>query len=281
MDFKFKNDYLNHFTNELQHRVKNKNTRKNYIYEINKAFRNQEFDSIDQFDYEKLKDYFSKIKTKRSASALKCSLKHFSKVFTDFRYHVYERNFRKEVKKKSARRSKKWKSFKLSTALRKINSIGDKKLKLGYRTIFASGLRVEELSDLKKRDLLFKDGKLLVSVEDGKYGKKRVVETIKDSYLEKSLKEYTKMLKDDDRLFYKVDHIISKASENGFMSHDLRRAFSKIIFNSFYKKGDSDSKEKAISEVKKRLGHEKNTTTYKKYLSRKVDFDKTKWKSII
>jgi integrase len=277
MELRFKNDYLDIFKKHINSKIPNKNTRKNYIYEINKAFSNQEFNDIKDFDYIKLKNYVENIKGKRSASTLKHALREFSKVFEDFDYSSNRRFLVREIKNKTHKRLTRWDPFKISTAMRKVNSLRDKKLKLGYRTIFATGLRVEEVSNLRKKDIVFKDGKLFVFVERGKNNKQRMAEAIKDNYLENSLKEYIKLLKDDDRLFYKKDYIIEKAVDMKFMTHDLRRAFSKIIFNTVYKRGIKDSKNKAVNEVINRLGHEGETNTYKKYLSRDVDFSHTKW----
>jgi integrase len=79
---------------------------------------------------------------------------------------------------------------------------------------------------------------------------------------------------DYDRLFYSTGHLKNVATKKHFESHDLRRVFAKVLYKKVLKEKGRDG---AIKELQKQLGHEFNTTTYKKYLSRKIDFSKTKW----
>jgi integrase len=278
---KYKNDFLKIFKDELMKKIPNKNTRKNYIYEIEKAFKNQEFSNIHEFDYEKLKEYTINIENKRSASTLKCSLDLFSKTFNDFDFDRYKSFFEDQVSKKSSRRTTKWDKLELKKVMKKVNFISDDKKRLAYRAIMVTGLRVEELSNVKKKDITIKDGKLFVFVEMGKFGKPRTVEAIDDKYLKNELIKYLDCYGDDEKLFYSAGHMMNFATKKGFQCHDLRRVFSKVLFKEQMEqrgiKSREEIKNEAIDEVKKRLGHEKKSTTYKKYFSRKIDFKNTKW----
>jgi integrase/recombinase XerD len=254
--------------------VKNKNSRKTYIYELEKAFKNQEFSDLEQFDYQKLRDYVKTIKNKKSASNLKTALDKFSNVFSDFKYKENEKFLSEQVSNKSKRRLTKREKMNMSKTFKNINFMQNDKERLAFRTILDTGLRIDELSNLKKKDVKIEDGKLYVNVEKGKHNKKRVVEALGDEYLKKSLIEYIKKLNDEDKLFYSKGHLQNIATKKNFESHDLRRAFAKVL----YKKVLSEKgRNEAIKEVQKRLGHELYTTTYKKYLSRNIDFSKTKW----
>jgi S-adenosylmethionine hydrolase len=88
----------------MESEVENKNSRKTYIYELEKAFKNQEFSDLSQFNYEKLTDYTKKIKNKKSVSNLKTALDKFSNVFSDFKYKENENFFNEQISIKSRRR---------------------------------------------------------------------------------------------------------------------------------------------------------------------------------
>jgi integrase len=273
---RFKNDFLKEFRQDLENEIENKNTRKNYYYEIRKAFLKQEFSDVNDFDYEKLKKYFEQIKGKRSASTLKCALKLFSKKYPEFKFDENREFFEKHVSNKKNNRLTKWEELNWDKTSRRINSIKDKKLKLSYRLIFGAGLRVEELERVKKKDINLEESKILVH---GKYDKERIAEILEDDYLRTELERFVKFKKDDDTLFYNKEYLMKYANENGFMCHDLRRAYSQVLKDK--KLFDEDmTEEEAIKEVQKNLGHVAKSTTYKKYLGRKIDFSKTKYKYI-
>ncbi|MBN1468756.1 MAG: site-specific integrase [Fusobacteriaceae bacterium] len=271
---KYKNDFLNSFKKELENKIENKNTRKNYFYEIKKAFKNQEFSNINDFDYKKLKEYVESIKGKRSASTLKCSLELFSEKYKDFEYTENKSFLKDQVKQKTSRRLTKWEDFNLSKTLRKINSLQDKKLKLAYRLMFASGGRVEEISHVRKEDIIFEDGHIKLFINKAKYGKQRTVKILDGEYkyLKEHLKNYINDFENGQEIFYSKDYLITKASEYDFMCHDLRRAYSQIISDN-----EELTEKEAIEETQKNLGHKEDTTTYKKYWNRKINFTGTKY----
>ncbi|MEN8904455.1 MAG: site-specific integrase [Clostridiales bacterium] len=272
---KFKNEFLKKFQIELENKISNKNTMEAYLYEIRKAFKNQEFSNLKDFDYKKLKNHTENIINKRSASTLKCSLKLFSNVFPEFKFNENKEFFEEQISKKSNHRTTRFSKMNMLKTFKNINFIKDDKKRLAYRTILATGLRIDELSNLKKKDITIKDDKVFVFVEKGKYGKQRTVEALKDIYLKNSLNKFIENLDNDDRIFYSKKYSENIATKKRFMCHDLRRAFSQILLKDLLDSGIT--KAEAIEELKKRLGHEEDSTTYKKYLSRKIDFSKTKW----
>ncbi|MGV8149580.1 MAG: site-specific integrase [Alkaliphilus sp.] len=139
------------------------------------------------------------------------------------------------------------------TLFRKINGLKNNKLKFAYRLQLASGLRVNEIACLKKKDIIFQDGKIQVDVLSGKGNKQRTVSGIEDKYLYSRLSEYVKNLAEDEKLFYSRSYLMEKANKIGFKTHDLRRIYAKKRFDSGRKKGYSEKKAKKV--VKNQLGH--------------------------
>ncbi|MBN1468525.1 MAG: tyrosine-type recombinase/integrase, partial [Fusobacteriaceae bacterium] len=90
--------------------------------------------------------------------------------------------------------------IKLSTVNKKINGMKDKRKKLAFRLQEVSGLRISEISNLGKDDIEFVNGKIYVSVIDGKGGKDRRVATIKDKWLYKELQNLEER---NGKLFHK------------------------------------------------------------------------------
>ncbi|MBN4074914.1 site-specific integrase [bacterium AH-315-E09] len=139
------------------------------------------------------------------------------------------------------------------TLFRKINGLKNNKLKLAYRLQLASGLRVNEIACLEKKDIIFQDGKIQVEVLSGKGNKQRTVSGIEDKYLYSRLSAYVKDLAEDEKLFYSRSYLMEKANKIGFRTHDLRRIYAKKRFDSGRKKGYSEKKAKKV--VKNQLGH--------------------------
>lgn len=267
---KLKYDILEDLKKRL-YRQYSENTAKTYYNAIKNALKNQQFGSIKEIDINKVLEHCKGLKVKSRVSAVKQGLLGFKGMDENFRIDEYE--FDEIIKKKRNRRVKNFQMLNLSTTLRRINKIENMKLKIAYRLMLATGLRVEEASNLKKNDIKVEGNRLIVSVIDGKGDKSRVVESLPDKYLAEKISEMSALVKDNERLFYKDDYMIRIACKNNFKCHDLRRAHAQIIYN-----GIDDSK-KAVEAVQQQLGHSEYNTIYKKYLSRKIDFSGTKYKN--
>jgi len=124
-----------------------------------------------------------------------------------------------------------------------------------------------------KNDFIFTDDGVYVHVKNGKCGISRDVKLIDSSYLENKLPDYLGYFNDNENIFYSSNYMKVKAQDFNFRCHDLRRTSAKIVFNQFTSKDNETS----IEAVKNHLGHSPKTRTYKKYLSRKVNFTNTKW----
>lgn len=139
------------------------------------------------------------------------------------------------------------------TMVKKINGLRNRKLKYALRLQLKSGLRVSEVSKLKKEDLIFQDGKIEIHVRDGKGRKARDVHALEDQYLYEKLPEYIEESK-DDRLFYSRDYLRIKAAEYGIATHDLRRANAKARLET--EMGQGKTRVEAKKVVQRELGHE-------------------------
>lgn len=164
---------------------------------------------------------------------------------------------------------------KISTVNKKINAMKDKRKKLAFRLQEVSGLRISEIANLKKSDINFENGKIYVTVIDGKGNKDRRVATIKDKYLYEELQQL------DERkgiLFYKSSTLRKKAWELGFKTHKLRKVTAKTINLKYMAKG-ADERRELIQRI---LGHEveKRNRTYLRYIDIKdneIDLSNTKF----
>lgn len=166
-------------------------------------------------------------------------------------------------------------NLKLSLVNKKINALKNKRKKLAYRLQEVSGLRISEISNLSKDDISFENGKIYVTVIDGKGGKSRRVATIKDKYLYKELPELEER---NGKLFYKSSTLRKTAWKLGFRTHKLRKVTAKHINLKFCAKNDDERREL----IQKILGHEvnKRNRTYKRYIDNadiEIDLSNTRF----
>ncbi len=137
----------------------------------------------------------------------------------------------------------------------------DKKLKLSYETMLATGLRVSELSQIKKTDCIVSNNNVQFFFT-GKGQKKESVTINKAD----NMKLYTNLVElitgasESKKVFYSTNYLQTKASDMGFNCHDLRRAFAKIT-----RKNNKD-----INVVKDAMRHTSTKNT-KIYLNSKID----------
>lgn len=210
-------------------------------------------------------------KTQKPAlSQLKRGFELLAKYDTDFSFDV---DALKEATKKATRRNKnKRTETRLADVERKINALRDKKLKVAYRLMTVSGLRGFEIAKLTKENIkLCNDGESVVLDFVGKFDKERCLQTLPDKYVHSELKKLIENTEDDKNIFYSSSKMQKDAKRLDFKCHALRAAFAQIIYNNSY-----SNKEEAIELVKNFLGHGENNS-WKKYLSRKINFSGTRW----
>lgn len=257
---------------KVKHKVISKNTSKAYlnaaknIFKVitNKRSYDVELKDIKRDDIEK---FLLNIRTKSKFSTYKNALVTLKSIYKDLDIPDKE-FFESESSKRRDRRKKAPGPINESQVKRKINSLKDKKLKLGYRVALANGLRVSEVSNLRKEDIQkIEDGKIHIKVKSGKGNKNREVIGLEDRYLEEELKKHILSFDDKEKIFYSDQHMKNKASDLGFECHDLRRIFSQ---NSYAEeKKECIHPGEAKQKIKTKLGHTRIKTT-NIYLKRKI-----------
>ena len=161
------------------------------------------------------------------------------------------------MKTEKIKKYRKLKPVNLKDIKNHIKVIRDKRLKLSFETMLYSGLRVSELSQIRKEDCIV--GKDTITLHFiGKGGKRETV-IINDRRVVARLKNLIQSTRDEKKVFYTSSYLQMKAHEKGFQCHDLRRAFAKLAYKEY----------KDISKVMELLRHSKIKTT-KIYLRSKL-----------
>ena len=261
-----KYDFLNGYKQYLFENLK-KNTAKTYCSAVNKVLRDLRFNNLSQIPDNLILEEVRKLGNKNLVSAAKNGLKHLKKYDESLNLPSND-DFAEISKHKRNYVKSKGEKVDFDQMQRKVNAIQNKKLKLAFRLASISGLRVSELADLRAEDLKFsEDGKITVSIRNGKGGKSGQVECLEDNYVYEQLKNFCDGKK-DDRLFYSESYMREKAGKLGMEMHDFRRAFAVL------KKADcmdnGSTSYEANAEVQEGLRHERFSTTKRYLYGRKI-----------
>ena len=161
----------------------------------------------------------------------------------------------RQIEKGTRKKYRKLKAINYAQVKKKIKHIKNKKLKLSFQVIVATGLRISELAGISPKDCVVSDDEIVLNV----LAKGRKYESVtiqKNEYplLYREIKEYIDTTQSDKKIFYSAVYLQSNAKKLGFKCHDLRRAYAKLE----YKKCRSKN------EVMKKLRHSslKNTNIY-------------------
>lgn len=265
-----KYNILSEFRKYLLNKLSNKNTADRYYFAVIKCFKELQFDNLTDISKEFLEDSLKRIKSKSDFSALKNGLFHLHEF--DNTFSIPEDDILRNLGKNKLRGTKQAsKDIYPNTVKRKINSIKEKKFKLGFRLMQLSGLRVSELASLAKKDIQIKDGIIDIILERGKGGKSGEIRCDRDNYLAGALSEYLDSIEDDNKkIFYSAKTMKNKALELGIECHDLRRIAAINHRNKL--KDDGMSIQDANENTKKYLRHERFSTTKRYLFNRKLKF---------
>lgn len=240
---------------------KNKSTLISYFYAFEKLVEN-----VKPLTSENIENYLDmNCKSKKDVSKTKNGLKLFCR-FNKIKFNPIP--FDKVMEEKPIFSKTPEKVFQASTVFRKINAMKNKKLKLAYKLMLNSGLRVSEISNLKRENIEIKDNRLLIHVVDSKFSKDRSLYAFEEKYLIDGLKDL--ILSDDKKLFYSTNYMQVNAEKLGFHTHDLRKCYAQIVY---YNTPSKNAEEK----LRNLLGHAKNSKTYLKYINREINFKGTKY----
>lgn len=224
-----------------------------------------------------LNDYLVNIKNKtelsRAVNVIRI-LKEFEETFNCFS----SSELKEIISEKSNNRHRPYDPYSLSEVKRKINTIRDKKYKLGFRLMIVSGLRVFELSELKKQDIIFNSDKTItLKVLNGKGGKAAEIKCLKDDYLYKELQEFLEDKLEEEKVFYSKIAMQKKALRLRFKCHDLRRAYSKLVEKEIQENTkdfpEDEQKEILEEELKEAMRHSKIDTSYSYINSKRIEVD--------
>jgi integrase len=199
-------------------------------------------------------DNLSAIIYKNHFSQSKNALLHFCEFI---KYPLTSNQLSKitELENKTKKKYRKLKPVYFSEVDKKIKCLKNNKLRLSYKTMMKTGLRVFELSQITPQQAIIKNEKIIFNFI-GKGGKEEEVNIIKseDTIFFAELENIIKKTEFNKKVFYSFFYLQIKANEMGFTCHDLRRIFAHIEYK----------KSKSKNQVKEKLRHKniKNTNIY-------------------
>jgi len=187
-------------------------------------------DTVGKLDIDKILEKLGKIKYKSNFSQAKNAFLHFCE-FQNIRLSAQTLEHIRELATGARKKYRKLKPILYSEIDKKIKRIRDKRLKLSYQTMIATGLRVAELSDIAPDNCqVTNDGIAFIFTARG--GTKAVITVSATEHLKlyqdlQALIENT-LESNSKKLFYSANFLQRKAKALGFACHDLRRAFAKL-----------------------------------------------------
>ena len=228
------------------------NTAKIYYNKIDNLLEGQSLiNTIEKFEIEKVMNNLSKIKYKNEFSQSKNALMYF----LEFANIPLDERFSGQInilERMTNKRYRKLKGADLKEIEQTINYLKNNKMKLSYQILLSTGLRVNELSQIRKNDCTISDKDISFDFI-GKGGRKEKSKITKEenNKLFETVKKLIESTGDESKVFYSANYLQQKSKEYGFQCHDLRRAFARMQ----YKKG------KSKKEVQKELRHSDEKTT--------------------
>ena len=237
-------------------------TAETYYKKLCTIFKGQSItNTVDNLNIDKILDQFAIIKYSNRFSQNKNAFLHFCE-YQKITLSADTLDAIKGLERGTRKKHRKLKPIEFSQIDKRIKHIRNKKLKLSYQLIIATGLRISELASLTLNDCTITKNEVTFSFI-GKGGANEVVCVQHDSYnkLYYNVKEHIESSSHNKNrtLFYSANYLQRKAKELGFGCHDLRRAFAKLEYK----------KCKSKQLVMQKLRHA-NIRTTNRYLRSKV-----------
>ena len=152
-------DTLNLFRDDLKNKFANETVR-TYITHIKPLLKGQKvFLKADNLDIEKVLAILAEVKYKNNFAKYKNAFLHFCQ-FLGVTLDDKNLNQIKALERNTHKKYRKLKEVDTKAVVKKINSLKNQKLKLSYKVMLATGLRVGELTQITKDDCLVKDDEL-------------------------------------------------------------------------------------------------------------------------
>ena len=218
-------------------------------------------DTVNRLDFDKILNKLSTIKHKNYFSQSKNAFLHFCE-FQNISLSSDTLRSIEKIEQGTRKKYRKLPPINYIEVDRKIKHIRNKKLKLSYQVMLATGLRVSELASITKNDFLV-DSDMITLNFVGKGGRKELVTFQKSEYpkLYLRIKEHVENVSSDKNVFYSAVYLMKNAKGLGFRCHDLRRIFAHLEYK----------KHKSKVKVKEKLRHT-NMKNTNRYLRSKVKF---------
>ena len=266
---------LRDFRAYLEDQLGNRNTANRYYYAVCRFFRENEIEDLHDVTSELVLEGLAAERGRNRTSALKLGLAQLQAYFPALELPDSEdvHNILAGKRDRSVRSAK---TIYLEEVQSKVMRLRNQKLKLAFRLMMCSGLRVSECAALEREDItVAEDGRIEVHVRHGKGGSNGVVRCLPDAYLEKHLPEYLSKLPDGENPFYAAITMKKAALKHGMECHDFRR-----IAAIQHRKQQMEQRRQATLEVptvqeidektKDFLRHERFSTTKRYLYNRKL-----------
>jgi integrase len=256
------------FREHLRGVFANSNTADRYCFVVSKTFGSLQFDELSEIPREYTEQKLLSARTKRDFSALKRGLEVL-KTFDGGLDLPSEEFMRDTAKTKRNRSFRPPKVLELDRIDRKVNAIRNEKLKLAYRLMEKSGLRVSETAQLQKRDITVKNGAITVAVKHGKGGSNGFVECLEDKCLAEQLEKYLQNMDDSEHPFCSANTMKHKAGKLNLECHNFRRIAAITYRNEQCKHKSLDE---ANDDTQRFLRHTRFSVTKRYLQNRKLKF---------
>lgn len=202
-------------------------------------------------DVDKMIQALSQIKYRIAFSQSKNALLKFLE-FKHITLNQEQLNQIEQLEKSTQKKYRKKKFADYKTVDKTIKHIRNQKLKLSYQTMLVSGLRVFELSQIKRDDCIITFDYIRMFFT-GKGGEQESVVILKSENrsLYENLIELISNTEFSGKVFFSSNYLQKKAHEYNFCCHDLRRIYSKLEYK----------KTKSKKEVQEKMRHSNEKTT--------------------
>ena len=187
-------------------------------------------DTAVNFDIDRILENLGTVKYKNRFSQTKNAFLHFC-VFQNITLSDDTLKTIEQIGKATKKKHRKLKPINFTQVDKRIKRIRNKKMKLSYQAIIATGLRISELASISQNDCTITDEEITF-VFVGKGGANEIVTIGATEYskLYHSLKELIQGTEQNKKLFYSANYLQRQAKALGFACHDLRRAFAKLEY---------------------------------------------------
>ncbi len=263
----FREQLISKFSDWLENETALKpNTRRRYASHINCMLRRtQEIAHLDQLAAIDIPEFLKSLPHGYRVKQHTNALEYFQK-FTGGRLR-FSKSFAAIANDKPDKPPTEWEPFNYDKVFRTINAIRNRRLKMAYRLMLATGMRVSEIASITKGDITLSPEVINIHLADTK-NNEAVDIHCEVPYIVANLPQLLDGLQDIDKVFHSGKRLREVAESYGFMCHDLRRAFASDYCQASLESGSSprEAKKQTAAEMRHSLIATTNT-----YLSRDIN----------